>query len=318
MSAQVIDGRACAHALKATLPADVSRLQQDGLPIGLATILIGDQYGASAYERRIRRLAAELGVPHRPHPLPTDTPQDDVIRLIEKLNNDSSVSGILVLRPLPAHIDEATVFRAIDPRKDIEAVHPENAGLLALGVPRFIPSTAASVFHLLDTWLDSVGENRADFYHRSLIVVVGRSNNVGKPAISLGYERQATVQSVDEWADRTTGIGRHTRWADVLIVAAGKAGLIKTEHVSENAVVIDVGINPQTDADGRVRMVGDVDYASVAPRVRAITPVPGGVGPVTDVWLLRNTVRAAHLLAGLPVDDVLSLATPIPALMEAS
>lgn len=119
-------------------------------------------------------------------------------------------------------------------------------------------------------------------------MVVGRSNNVGKPAISLGYERQATVESVDEWADRTSGIGRHTRWADVLIVAAGKAGLIKAEHVSENAVVIDVGINPQTGDDGRVHMVGDVDYASVASRVRAITPVPGGVGPVTDVWLLRT------------------------------
>ncbi len=160
-----------------------------------------------------------------------------------------------------------------------------------------MPSTAASVFHLLDTWLDSVGEDRAAFYHRANIVVVGRSNNVGKPAISLGHERQATVQSVDEWADRTTGIGRHTRWADVLVVAAGKAGLIRAEHVSEGAVVIDVGINPQTGPDGTVHMVGDVDVASVAPRVRAITPVPGGVGPVTDVWLLRTTVRAARLAA---------------------
>jgi methylenetetrahydrofolate dehydrogenase (NADP+) / methenyltetrahydrofolate cyclohydrolase len=212
------------------------------------------------------------------------------------------------LRPLPPHVNEAVVFRAIDPCKDIEAVHPENAGLLALGVPRFVPSTAASAFHLLDTWLDEVGEDRADFYHRSLIVVVGRSNNVGKPAISLGYDRQAAVASVDEWASRTTGLGPHTRRAGVLIVAAGKPGLIKAEHVSENAVVIDVGINPQTGPDGRVHMVGDVDFASVAPRVRAITPVPGGVGPVTDVWLLRNTVTAARLLAGATA----------PALREAS
>ncbi|MEU9335687.1 tetrahydrofolate dehydrogenase/cyclohydrolase catalytic domain-containing protein [Streptomyces sp. NPDC048290] len=297
MTAQVIDGRACARALKADLLADLSRLREDGPAIGLATILVGDTYGSAAYERRLRRLAEEVGVPYRPHRLASDTPQDELVALVGRLNDDPAISGVLVLRPLPPHIDEATVFRAIDPLKDIESVHPENAGLLALGVPRFVPSTAASVFHLLDTWLDSVGENRADFYHRSLIVVVGRSNNVGKPAISLGYERQATVQSVDEWADRTTGLGRHTRWADVLIVAAGKAGLIKAEHVSDQAIVIDVGINPWTGPDGRVHMVGDVDHASVAPRARAITPVPGGVGPVTDVWLMRNTVLAARGLA---------------------
>ncbi|WP_432145950.1 bifunctional 5,10-methylenetetrahydrofolate dehydrogenase/5,10-methenyltetrahydrofolate cyclohydrolase [Streptomyces sp. bgisy084] len=319
MSAQVIDGRACARELKENLLADVSCLRQDGLTIGLATILVGDEYGSAAYERRLRRLAEELGVPYQPHPLPANTSQNDLIALVERLNGDPAVSGILVLRPLPAHIEEAAVFRAIDPRKDIEAVHPENAGLLALGVPRFVPSTAASVFHLLDTWLDSVGEDRADFYHRALIVVVGRSNNVGKPAISLGYERQATVESLDEWADRTTGIGRHTRAADVLIVAAGKAGLIKAEHVSEQAVVIDVGINPRTGADGRVHMVGDVDHASVAPRVRALTPVPGGVGPVTDVWLLRNTAHAARLLAGRPaIGDALALPEPTDSLLEAS
>ncbi|WP_433275023.1 bifunctional 5,10-methylenetetrahydrofolate dehydrogenase/5,10-methenyltetrahydrofolate cyclohydrolase [Pseudonocardia xinjiangensis] len=321
MSVQVIDGRACARALKQSLEADVAGLRGEGLGIGLATVVVGEEYGSAAYERRLHRLADELGVAYSPQVLPADAGQDQVMARISELNADPGVSGILVLRPLPPHIDETAVFRAIEPRKDIEAVHPENAGLLALGVPRFVPSTAASCFHLLDTWLDSVGEDRADFYHRSLIVVVGRSNNVGKPAISLGYERQATVVSVDEWADRTTGIGRHTRWADVLIVAAGKAGLIKAEHVSENAVVIDVGINPAAGADGRVHMVGDVDHASVAPRVRAITPVPGGVGPVTDVWLLRNTVTAARLLAGHPTDEArpsLPTARPAPTLQEAS
>jgi methylenetetrahydrofolate dehydrogenase (NADP+)/methenyltetrahydrofolate cyclohydrolase len=300
MSAQVIDGRAAARALKEGLTVDVARLREDRIGIGLATVMVGDGFSSGAYERRLRRLTAELGVPYLSRSLPGDAAEADLLDVLAELNSSPEVSGILILRPLPAHIDEATVFRAIAPHKDIEAVHPENAGLLALGTPRFVPSTAASVFHLLDTWLDSVGENRADFYHRSLIVVVGRSNNVGKPAISLGYERQATVESVDEWASRTTGLGRYTRWADVLIVAAGKPGLIKAEHVSEDAVVIDVGINPQTGADGRVHMVGDVDYASVAPRVRAITPVPGGVGPVTDVWLLRNTVTAARLAATSP------------------
>ena len=319
MNAQVIDGRSCARALKASLETDVRRLREEGLGIGLATVVVGEDYSSTAYERRLRRLADELGVPYSPQLLPADATQDELLARITQLNEDPAVSGVLVLRPLPAHIDEAAVFRAIDAGKDIEAVHPENAGLLALGVARFVPSTAASCFYLLDTWLDSVGEDRADFYHRANIVVVGRSNNVGKPAISLGYERQATVQSVDEWADRTTGIGRHTRWADVLIVAAGKAGLIKAEHVSENSVVLDVGINPATGSDGKVHMVGDVDYDSVAPRVRAITPVPGGVGPVTDVWLLRNTVTAARLLAGHPIDEARpALPAPVRTLQEAS
>jgi methylenetetrahydrofolate dehydrogenase (NADP+)/methenyltetrahydrofolate cyclohydrolase len=297
VSAQVIDGRAAARSLKEDVAGEVAQLRRDGLGIGLATVQVGDGFSSTAYERRLARLAGELGVPHRRRNLPADSSEADVIAVVEELNSTPGVSGILVLRPLPRHIDEAAVFRAIDPLKDIEAVHPENAGLLALGVPRFVPSTAASVFHLLDTWLDAAGEDRGDFYHRSLIVVVGRSNNVGKPCVSLSYDRQATVESVDEWASRTTGLGRHTRWADVLIVAAGRPGLIKAEHVSENAIVIDVGINPRTGPDGRVQMVGDVDFDSVAPRVRAITPVPGGVGPVTDVWLLRNTVTAARLAA---------------------
>jgi methylenetetrahydrofolate dehydrogenase (NADP+)/methenyltetrahydrofolate cyclohydrolase len=307
VTAQLIDGRACARALREELAVDVAALRRDGVGIGLATLAVGQEYGARAYERRLRRLAGELDVPYRHRALDGATTLPEVLAEVALLNADPAVSGILVLRPLPAHLDESVVFRAIDPTKDIESVHPENAGLLALGVPRFVPSTAASVFHLLDTWLDSVGEDRTDFYHRANIVVVGRSNNVGKPAISLGYARQATVQSVDEWADRTTGIGRHTRWADVLVVAAGKAGLIRAEHVSEGAVVIDVGINARTGPDGVVHMVGDVDFASVAPRVRAITPVPGGVGPVTDVWLLRTTVTAARLAAGQPAPSLLEV-----------
>lgn len=317
MSAEVIDGRACARRLKVSLAAEARRLREDGVAVGLAVIMVGDDFSSAAYERRLRRLATEVGVRYLPQPLSADIQEPELLSVIERLNTDSDVSGILVLRPLPGHIDEAAVFRRIAPQKDIEAVHPENAGLLALGVPRFVPSTAASVFHLLDTWLDSVGENCSDYYHRSLIVVVGRSNSVGKPAISLGYDRQAAVESVDEWASKTIGLGRYTRRADVLIVAAGKAGLIKAEHIGDNAVVIDVGINPLTGPDGRVHMVGDVDFNSVAPRARAITPVPGGVGPVTDVWLLHNTVMAAGLLAGRPPADIpLSLPDPNHPVLE--
>ncbi|MUL78998.1 bifunctional 5,10-methylenetetrahydrofolate dehydrogenase/5,10-methenyltetrahydrofolate cyclohydrolase [Mycolicibacterium sp. CBMA 226] len=312
MSAHVIDGRARARQLEKQLVDDVARSRADGLRPGLATVMVGRPYSCLAYEARIARLAERLGVVHRAANLPERSSQQEVLAVVAELNAAEDVSGILILRPLPPQIDEAGIFRTIDPLKDVEAVHPENAGLLALGVPRFVPSTAASVFDLLDHWLDSVGEDRQAFYHRSTIVVVGRSNNVGKPCISLGYQRQATVESVDEWASRAGRLGRHTRRADVLVVAVGRPGLIRAEHVSDDAVVIDVGINPVTAADGTTTMVGDVDFPSTAARVRAITPVPGGVGPVTDVWLLRSTVLAARLQAGLLREPALAHATTTP------
>jgi len=301
MTVRLIDGRACARELKHQVAAEAKDLREDGMRCGLATLSVGEEFSAAAYQRRLLRVSEELDIAYRHRHLPGDAGLDDVLGTIARLNADPEVSGILVLRPLPPHIDEKVVFRALDPLKDVEAVHPENAGLLALGTPRYVPSTAASVYHLLDTWLDSVGEDRADFYHRSLIVVVGRSNNVGKPAVSLGYARQAAVESIDEWASRTVGIGRHTRRADVLVVAAGRPGLIRAEHIREGAIVLDVGINPWTDPEtGTVHMVGDVDFESTAPRAWGITPVPGGVGPITDVWLVRNTVTAARNLAGRP------------------
>lgn len=297
MVADVIDGRAVAERLKGEVATERAALRGDGLPIGLATVLVGAPYAATAYERRLRRLAAELDVPYTGTALPATASEDDVLVAVAELNENPGISGILLLRPLPDRMDEATVFRALDPLKDIEAVHPENAGLLALGVPRYVPSTAAASFDVLDEWLDSAGEDRADFYHRSHIVVVGRSGNVGTPVVSLACARGATVESVDVWASRTFRLGRHTRRADVLVVAAGRAELIKAEHVRAGAVVIDVGINPVTTEDGRTAMVGDVDFDAVVLRARAITPVPGGVGPVTDVWLLRNTVIAARRIA---------------------
>lgn len=298
MTAQIIDGRKIAHALTTEVTAEAAHLRQQGISCGLATVLIGEGYGSQAYVRRIGRIAEELGVPCEQVLLPAVTTEYEALATIDRLNRDPGISGVLVLRPLPAHICEVEVFRALAPDKDIESVHPENAGLLALGTPRFVPSTAASVFHLLDSWLDQVGEDRSRFYHRSLIVVVGRSNNVGKPAISLAYDRQAAVMSVDEWASREGRLGWHTRQADVLVVVAGVAGLIRAEHVRPGAVVVDVGINPMPDpATGRVRMVGDVAFDEARARARAIAPVPGGVGPVTDVWLLRNTVAAARAAA---------------------
>jgi methylenetetrahydrofolate dehydrogenase (NADP+)/methenyltetrahydrofolate cyclohydrolase len=295
VTAQIMDGRRVAKALKHEVAEEVSRLR--GHRCRLATVMVGQDYSAGAYERRLVRVADELGVGYQGHTLPASSAVEDVLAVIGGLNADPRVSGILVLRPLPAQVDEALVFTALSPHKDIEAVHPVNAGLLALGTPRFMPSTPASVFYLLDSWLDEVGESRPEFYHRSTIVVVGRSNNVGKPAALLGYARQAVTVSCDEWVSRTGRLAEVTSGADVLIVAAGVAGLIGAEHVSPEMVVLDVGINPVTDpVEGAVHLVGDVDFAAVAPVVRAISPVPGGVGPVTDVWLMRNTAAAARLI----------------------
>ena len=295
MSAEQIDGRKIAQTLKYEVTSEVESLRADRIPCGLATIAVGDDYGARVYERRIGSLADELGVPCRQITLPASTSQAEMLAVVRSLNSDPAISGVLILRPLPRHIREVEVFRCLSPTKDIESVHPENAGLLALGTPRYVPSTAASVFYVLDTWLDTIGESRPDFYHRSLIVVVGRSNTVGKPAVSLAYDREASVESIDVWASQNGRLGWHTRRADVLVVAAGVPGLIRTEHIREGAVVLDVGINPVTHPrTGATHMVGDVEFTEVAQRARAITPVPGGIGPVTDVWLLHNATLAAR------------------------
>jgi methylenetetrahydrofolate dehydrogenase (NADP+)/methenyltetrahydrofolate cyclohydrolase len=295
MTAEVIDGRKIAQSLRADVAREILQLAADGMPCGLATLAVGHDYGAASYQRRLERTAGELSVPYRHIALADASQPDEVRAAIGDLNADPSVTGIVVLRPLPRHVPEADVFCALAPVKDIEAVHPQNAGLLALGTPRYVPSTPAAVFHLLDAWLDSAGEDRADFYHRSLITVVGRSNNVGKPAVSLAYDREAAVESVDAWASRAGRLGWHTRRADVLIVAAGSPGLIRSEHIRAGAVVLDVGINRSVDsATGQDRMVGDVLFSDAVARARAVTPVPGGIGPVTDVWLVRNTAAAAR------------------------
>jgi methylenetetrahydrofolate dehydrogenase (NADP+) / methenyltetrahydrofolate cyclohydrolase len=304
MTGQVIDGGRIADDLKAEVAREAKSLEAHGITTGIATLRVGGNYAAQAYERQISKIAAELGVTCLQRRLAAAVPQADVLAEIDRLNANPAVSGALILRPLPPHICEEDVFTALAPEKDIEAVHPDNAGLLALGRPRYVPSTPAAVFHVLDAWLDATGEDRASFYHRSLIVVVGRSNNVGKPAVSLAYDRQAAVESIDEWASRTGQLGRHTRRADVLIVAAGVPGLIRAEHVREGAVVLDVGINRVTGpGTGDGHLAGDVAFDEVATRARAITPVPGGIGPVTHVWVMRNTVAAARNAAAGAADN---------------
>ena len=294
---ELLDGRVVAKQLKEEVRGELEELSSSGSGCGLATIMVGEDYAALAYERRLRRLAHELGIGYRHYWLDGTATLDEACRVVDQLNADPAVHGILLLRPLPEPIPEPEVFSHLDPAKDIEALHPENAGLLALGTPRFLPSTPASAFHILDGWLDASGQDRVRFYRGATIVVVGRSNNVGKPALALGHARDAVVISCDEWASHSGHLAEFTLRADVLIVAAGVPNLIGVEHVSDGAVLIDVGINPVTDPDsGRVRLVGDVDLPAVLHLARAASPVPGGVGPVTDVWLMKNCVQAAREL----------------------
>jgi len=300
VSARTIDGRRVAAALTEELRREVKTLADQGVRPGLATVLAGDDYAARAYERRVRRLAEDLGVRYLACSLAADVVTADVLAAVGGLAADPRISGILVLRPLPAGVNEVEVYRVMDPDKDIEAVTPLNAGLLAQGRPRFIPSTPAACFHLLDGYLADTTPDPAQFYARSLIAVVGRSNNVGKPSVLLGLARGATVVSCDVNTSRAGRLVELSRQADVLIVAAGVPGLITAAHVRPGAVVIDVGINPVRSADtGQVRLVGDVASEEVAGVAGGLTPVPGGVGPVTDVFLLHNTMAAAAAIAGV-------------------
>jgi methylenetetrahydrofolate dehydrogenase (NADP+)/methenyltetrahydrofolate cyclohydrolase len=182
--------------------------------------------------------------------------------------------------------------------KDVEAQHPENAGLLSLGMPRFVPSTPAAAFHMLDRYSMSVGRDPGVAYDGQNLVLVGRSNNVGKPAAILGLQRNATVISCHRHTSDAGRLQEHTLGADILIVAVGVPALITGEMIRPGAIVIDIGINALRNEDGSVGLVGDVDTASVEPIAEAVSPVPGGVGPLTDMWLLRNTIDAAWLQAG--------------------
>jgi methylenetetrahydrofolate dehydrogenase (NADP+) / methenyltetrahydrofolate cyclohydrolase len=295
--AHLIDGRAIARELKQSLRGDIATLASGGMRPGLATVLFEEDYAAEAYQRRLRALASDLGCHYVSERLPRDAHEADALAIVGKLGADPRINGILILRPLPPQISEAVVYEALDPLKDIEAVHPFNAGLLELGRPRFVPSTPASCFCCLDNYLIASGQDPVRFLEGLNVVIVGRSANVGRPAVLLALARNATVMSCDEYASARGKLHEYTVRADVLIVAAGVPGLIGGEHVSNGVIAIDVGINPVKDG-ARTRLVGDLDFDGVASRAAAITPVPGGVGPITQVWLLRNTVLATRLQAG--------------------
>ncbi len=309
-TAEIIDGVAVAADLKAELRDRVAALRARGVVPGLVTVLVGDDAGARVYRRQVERVAAEVGVAHRDVTLPAEVSLDDVRAWLRALAADPTVHGVLPLRPMPPALPEAEVFLALDPAKDVDGLHPLNAGRLALGQPAVVPATPLACFVLLDRYFARRGLDPRTAFAGKDLVIVGRSPSVGRPAYFLALERHATPTTVHSFTSRAGRLEEHTRRAEILIVAAGRAEFIRGPMVRPGAVVVDVGINvrPVTDADGRPVLdergrprretVGDVAFAEVSRVAAAITPVPGGVGAVTNVVLMRNVVDAAARLAG--------------------
>ena len=274
MSATVIDGKAVAARVRAEVAQEVARM--DVAP-GLATVLVGDDPASQIYVAGKHKACAEVGIASIRHDLAADTSEADILDVITKLNDDPAVSGIIVQLPVPEHIDAARVTSAVDPGKDVDGLTPTNAGLLVQGRNGLVPATPSGVMELLRTYDTPLEGAHA--------VVVGRSDLVGKPVAALLLAQNATVTMCHS---RTRDLGEVCRSADVLVAAVGRPQLITGDMVKDGATVIDVGINR---VDGA--LVGDVDFESASARARAITPVPGGVGPMTIAMLLRNTLRAA-------------------------
>lgn len=276
MSAVVMDGKALAAEIKQSLRDRCAALSR---PPRLAVVLVGDDPASAVYVRNKEQDCAQCGISCADHRLPADTSQEALLALIDTLNRDRSIDGILVQMPLPAHLDAGQVLRAIDPAKDVDAFHPENVGRLHLGQPRYLPCTPAGILALLKKYgIDPAGKH---------CVVVGRSNIVGKPMAALLLQADATVTVCHS---KTPDLQSHCLQADILVSAVGHAGLITADMVKEGAVVIDVAMNRGQDG----KLCGDVDYAAASEKAAYITPVPGGVGPMTRAMLMKNTYLAAQ------------------------
>ena len=272
-----MDGTALAARLRGELKGDIAELGR----VGLATVLVGDDPASEIYIRLKHKAAEEVGIEPIDHRLPSTTAEDELVELVEELNENDEVDGILVQTPLPEQIDEARVMRAIDPMKDVDGLHPFSAGQLYLGRQTLVPATPLGVMHLLDEYRIPIAGQRA--------VVVGRSTLVGKPLALLLLQANATVTICHS---RTEDLASHTLDADILVAAVGLPGVITADMVKQGATVVDVGIT-RTDAG----VMGDVD-ADVADVAAFLTPVPGGVGPMTIAVLLGNAVRAARYRRG--------------------
>ncbi|MDQ3369492.1 MAG: bifunctional methylenetetrahydrofolate dehydrogenase/methenyltetrahydrofolate cyclohydrolase FolD [Myxococcota bacterium] len=283
MTAQRLDGKVIAAQLRAEVATAATELRGRGIQPTLAVVLVGDDPASAVYVKSKTRAAGEANVDVRDHKLPATTTQAELLRLIGELNADPIVDGILVQLPLPAHLDSDAVIRALDPAKDVDGLHPSNLGFLAQGRPVFVPCTPKGCMRLLRDAGAELAGARA--------IVLGRSVLVGKPISLLLANANATVTMCHS---KTRDLADEVRRADVVIAAIGRPELVRGDWIKEGAVVIDVGINRLPTG----KLAGDVDFAGAAERARAITPVPGGVGPMTIACLLENTVEAARRRRG--------------------
>ncbi len=279
--ARILDGKAVATEVRAQVAAGVARLKEQGVTVQLDVVLVGEDPASVTYVSSKQRDSAEVGIESRVHRFPDDVPQKELAVLVERLNGDAAVSGFFIQLPLPAGLDPVSLVSAIDSTKDVDGLSPESAGRLALGLPSLLPCTPHGIIGLLE-------RNAIELAGREA-VIVGRSNLVGKPLAQLLLRENATVTVCHS---RTRDLPAVTRRADILVVAAGQREMVGAEHVKEGATVVDVGIHRREGG-----LVGDVRFEEVEPRVAWISPVPGGVGPMTRAMLLHNALQAARTVS---------------------
>jgi methylenetetrahydrofolate dehydrogenase (NADP+)/methenyltetrahydrofolate cyclohydrolase len=299
MTAQIIDGKQIAADMRAELKIEVAKLKEQGIVPGLGVILVGEDPASQSYVTAKERACENIGIYSDDNRLPADTSQEDLVALVEKMNKDPKINGILVQLPLPKGLDEAEVLLAIDPDKDVDGFHPMNVGKMVVGEKAFLPCTPHGVIQLLVR--SGVKLEGAE------VVIVGRSNIVGKPLANMLIQKSPTGNAtVTVCHTRTKNLAEHTKRADIVIAAAGRPDTVTADMVKEGVVVIDVGVNRVGEKPSKKdpnRMVailkGDVDFDAVKEKASFITPVPGGVGPMTITMLLYNTVESAKRAAGL-------------------
>lgn len=281
--AELIDGKVVSQSVRDEVQELTSKLMDDtGIVPGLAAVLVGDDPASEIYVRNKRKACEKVGIYSEEHKLPAETTEEDLLALVNKLNDDPKIHGILVQLPLPDHINETTILRTVSPLKDVDGFHPYNVGLLVEGNPRFVSCTPAGIIRMLEYYnIDIKGKE---------VVVVGRSNIVGKPVSMLLLHRHGTVTICHS---RTKDLKEVANRADILVAAIGRADFITGDMVKDGAVVIDVGINRKDDG----KLTGDVDFDAVSEKASYITPVPGGVGPMTIAMLLYNTYLSAKSTA---------------------
>lgn len=277
--AKILDGKAVSQRVKNALKEETEKfVEKYGIKPGLAVVIVGDDPASRVYVNSKKKACAEIGYYSEEHALPESTTEDELLSLVEKLNGDEKIHGILVQLPLPKHIDEEKIINAINPKKDVDAFHPVNVGKIMIGNFDFLPCTPAGVMELIDdAGIDLTGKN---------CVVAGRSNIVGKPQAMLLLHKNATVTICHS---KTKNIKEITKNADVLVAAVGRAQMFDGDYIKDGAVVIDVGMNRLENK----KLVGDVDFKSAEKKASYITPVPGGVGPMTIAMLMKNTLTAA-------------------------